>query len=123
MDSPDDLPASFRAALRQRGASLAILECAVDPEVVAAHTEARLRAERRLGEILGEVRERSLRDRDVSAFGTLLAEHGVSRDQADRWQRLALMPADEFARKIVKRVAVAVAGLANVAPARTEVME
>jgi hypothetical protein len=76
--SHDDLAAAFRAALRQRGASLAILETAVDATMVALHTEARLRAERRLGEILSEVRERSLRDGDITALRALLAEHGVA---------------------------------------------
>jgi hypothetical protein len=114
----DDLPEAFRAAIRQRGASLAILECAVAPEVVAEHTEGRLRAERLAGEILTEAIKAALRAGDISAFTRLRAEHGVTRTQASRWQSLACMTADEFERKVVKRVALAVAGMTNAAPAR-----
>jgi hypothetical protein len=117
--SHDDLAASFRAALRQRGHALAVLECATDGQVVADMTGLRLRAERRLGEVMLEMVMR----RDTAAIGRLRIENEISRDAASRWQRLGAMDADEFERKVVKRAAIAVAGLAASAPARAEVME
>jgi hypothetical protein len=117
--SHDDLPASFRAAVRQRGHALAALETAVDPTMVADMTGLRLRAERRAGEVMLELVRRG----DTAAVKRLLVENIISRDAAGRWQRLGAMDADEFERKVTKRVALAVAGLTNAAPARAEVME
>ena len=77
---------------------------------VAQQSEARLRAERRAGAVLNEVLEAGVRQGATAAFAELLKPHGVTRHQADRWQRLAYLPLDAFERKIVKRVALAVAG-------------
>jgi hypothetical protein len=119
MSHNENLPAAFRAALRQRGHALAALETAVEPTMVADMTALRLRAKRRAGEVLLDM----VRTGDTAAIRRLLVKNEVSRDAAGRWQRLAAMDANEFERKIVKRVAVSVAGLASSAPARAQVME
>jgi hypothetical protein len=100
-------------ALRQRAAALAILECAVTREMVAQQSELRLRAERRAGLVLKAALEAAVRQRDLAAFELLLDAHGISRHQASRWQGLACLTADMFERKVVKRVAIAVAGMTN----------
>ena len=57
----------------------------------------KLEAERKAGQILGEMRETGrLRDgrpngNDASAFGGPLAELGISAIQSSRWQRVALL--------------------------------
>jgi hypothetical protein len=114
-----DLP----EALRQREAALAILECAVTRETVAQWSEVRLRAERRAGEVLNEVIEAGMRQSDTTAFANLLDAHGVRRRQASRWQSLAYMPPDVFERAVVKRIAIATAGMTFDTSARGDMAE
>jgi hypothetical protein len=98
-------------AMRQRSSALAILECATIPEVIAEQTEVRLRAERRADQALLEQLEAALQAGD--SFFRKLNDQGITRTQYDRWTKLALMPNDQFSRKITKRTALAVAGMTN----------
>lgn len=67
-------------------------------------TEARLRIERRLGELLAVMPKNPGGDpvtsRDRGVTPPTLEQLGISRMQAHRWQQLAALPAEEFDRYI-----------------------
>lgn len=65
--------------------------------------EIRLRAERRAGELLREMKERGERDpggrgpRKVeSSRATQLPDLGITRDQSRKWQKIAAVPEEHF---------------------------
>jgi hypothetical protein len=72
--------------------------------------EIRLRAERRAGELLREMKQRSERhngrggdQKSVSRASTLkLPDLGITRDQSSQWQKLADIPEREFEAEISK---------------------
>jgi hypothetical protein len=115
----DDPAASFRATVRQRGHALAVLECSVDPQAIAAMQALRMGAERRAGEVMLDL----FRQGDTASVRRLLVENGISRDLAGRWQNLATLDPEAFERKVVKRAGLAIAGKTNDAPARAQVVE
>lgn len=67
-------------------------------KIVNAAVEAKIRTERKAGEILSTM---NLRGGDRKSKGhdapLMLADIGVTKDQSKRWQRLAAIPDDEFA--------------------------
>lgn len=81
----------IRAWARQRDSSL---------EMQNGAAELKLRAERRLGELLAvTVRHEGGRPRGngdtMQPFSTL-ADHGVSKEQSSRWQQIAAVPEERF---------------------------
>jgi N6-adenosine-specific RNA methylase IME4 len=115
---------------------------AKDPELIAQATEVRLRAERRLGEIMEEMREAG--ELAVGTRGQLvgpgiigggadappiptLADQGIDKSLAKRARVAAAMLEKEFEKKIAKTVAVAVASTEGtkevIAAARAEAHE
>jgi len=94
---------------------------AKDTELIDHATEIRLRAERRAGELLTEMKERGERNaggkqnlRPGSRKATpgkepKLSDLGISKTQSSKWQKLAAMPDAEFETKVdtAKKTAVA----------------
>ena len=81
---------------------------AKDTTLITQATEIRMRAERRAGELLVEMRERGER-RDHSqrsrgetsdALPPKLADLGVTKTQSSRWQKLAALPEEEREQRI-----------------------
>lgn len=81
---------------------------AKDNELIDLATDIRLRAEKRAGELLGEMEETKTRARRGQGQGKgraatplpKLADLGVTKTQSSRWQRLAAMPEKEFEAKV-----------------------
>jgi hypothetical protein len=84
---------------------------AQDRDLITWATEIKLRAERRVGELLWETAKTEQRqtaakgrpekassrgDASVPTLKTL----GITRDQSSDWQRLAALPAPEFERRL-----------------------
>ena len=80
---------------------------AKDTTLITQATEIRMRAERRVGELLIEMAERKEREtkggdrRSKLQAATLivvpkLADLGINKTQSSRWQKLAALPADRF---------------------------
>jgi hypothetical protein len=74
---------------------------AKDPEFLQIATELRLRAGRRVGELLQEMAKRGERDpggrgRVELRPATQLADLGVTKSQSSRWQKLANLPEPAF---------------------------
>jgi hypothetical protein len=74
-------------------------------EAQNAAAELKLRAERRLGELLAKTEERAkkgrpgtkmLHDATFSGAPPKLAELGIERTQSHRWQKLACVPEEQF---------------------------
>jgi len=84
-----------------------------DHTLIVQATDIKLRAERRVGELLREMRERGERmsSKDTLARGSsvqprelpTLEDLGVSKTQSSRWQEFAAMPAETFEREVVAR--------------------
>jgi N6-adenosine-specific RNA methylase IME4 len=92
---------------------LANAEQAKDTTLIIHATEIRMRAERRAGELLAEMKERGERETQggnrgnqhreaKSQHATLpkLADLGVSKAQSSRWQQLAALDAASFESKV-----------------------
>ncbi len=67
--------------------------------------EIRIRAERRTGELLIEMKDNGQRDaggrgRIESRDTTQLKDFGISRNQSSKWQQLAAVPAEDFERAV-----------------------
>jgi N6-adenosine-specific RNA methylase IME4 len=79
---------------------------AKDTELISYATDIRLRAERRAGELLREMRQRGERHEQgqgvKSRAATLpkLADFGVSKSQSSRWQRLVDLDEEKFEAKV-----------------------
>lgn len=64
--------------------------------------EIRLRAERRAGEMLREMKDNGQRQKraqpskDLTSRATTLSELGITRDQSSKWQALAEVPEEQF---------------------------
>jgi hypothetical protein len=114
------MPDELAEAPRRRSSALAILEVATIREVIAEQTEVRLRAEQRARHVLTKMildwaesivgARRKERVTQGPTFSAMLRGRGISHLQAARWLRLAAVPEGRFSRKVVKRVALAVAG-------------
>jgi N6-adenosine-specific RNA methylase IME4 len=93
---------------------------AKDTELIAHATEIRLRAERRAGELLAQMKARGERqkagDQTLKRNGSVaaplapkLADLGVTKKQSANWQKLAALPEETFEQKIARHVATTVA--------------
>ena len=77
-------------------------EQAKNTEAERKATEIRLRAERRAGEILEDMKETGQRRGSGGDYitsspqATMLSDLGISRDQAPKWQQLAAIPNHQF---------------------------
>jgi len=94
-------------------------EQARDSHLIEMATEIRLRAERRAGQMLADMRERGEREgggrpekrshgATVFASPTTLSEIGVTKTQSSRWQQLARLDDEAFEKRaaVAKRAAV-----------------
>jgi hypothetical protein len=77
---------------------------AQDTSLIVQASEIRMRAERRAGELLLEMKERGERDpggkgKIESRPATQLRDLGVSKTQSSRWQKLAALPEEKFEQK------------------------
>ena len=97
---------------------------AKDTTLITQATELRMRAERRIGELIAEQRKAGMLAKGTRGAGRptkggsrknppkdlpALAEQGVGKALADRARKAAAMPAGEFDRQVAKTVQVAVA--------------
>ncbi len=78
---------------------------AKDGELIGYATEIRMRAERRAGELLAEMKEKGERrgehnEKTSSTPQPVLSDLGVSKTQSSRWQKLAATPDVEFEAKV-----------------------
>jgi N6-adenosine-specific RNA methylase IME4 len=78
---------------------------AQDTSLIVQATEIRMRAERRAGELLTEMRERGERDpggrgRIELRPATQLKSLGVNKTQSSRWQKLAALDDEQFETKV-----------------------
>ena len=95
---------------------------AKDTQLIDCAIDIRLRAERRAGELLIEMKEHGEREtrggdrRTKSRTATLipkLADIGVTKTQSARWQKLATVPKEQFEAKVAKHRKIAVAACEN----------
>jgi len=95
---------------------------AQDTQLIDCAIDIRLRAERRAGELLIEMKEHGEREtkggdrRTKSRAATLipkLADIGVTKTQSSRWQRLATVPKEQFEARVAKHRKIAVAACEN----------
>jgi N6-adenosine-specific RNA methylase IME4 len=96
---------------------------AQDVELINNATEIRKRAERRVGEILAEMKAKGERSKPGDAGGgtdgvgvrpsvnPTLKDIGVTKTQSARWQQLAAMPADKFEQHVATSKKQAAASL------------
>lgn len=78
---------------------------ALDPEMIRDATEIRLRAERRAGEVLREMKVEGLRrstgvSRSNAPLPPDLAKLGIGKMQSSRWQRLSELAQEDFERRL-----------------------
>jgi hypothetical protein len=75
-----------------------------DTELIDIASEIKLRAERRAGEMLKEMREQDARQKpgggyqtsNATMFAPALKDLGISRDESSQWQRVAEVPEKAF---------------------------
>jgi len=101
-------------ALRDKAKALEVYaQQAQNFEAERKACEIRIRAERRAGELLREMKEQGLRQRAgdnagayrgqttrLSSSTTTLSDLGITRDQSSKWQHLASVPEEEFERAV-----------------------
>jgi N6-adenosine-specific RNA methylase IME4 len=89
---------------------------AKDGELIKHATEIRMRAERRAGELLAEMKERGERDDGrrnrnpvLKSQGATpkLSDLGISKTQSSRWQALAALEPDKFETRVEQAAATA----------------
>lgn len=86
-------------------AMLAYGKQAKDTELIWFATDIKIRAERRAGQLLAEMKLNGERDpggrgRIESRPSTQLADFGISKDQSSRWQKLAAVPEKKFEQAV-----------------------
>jgi hypothetical protein len=95
---------------------------AKDIKLIEYATDIRLRAERRAGVLLREMKDtgareagkggdRKSRSRPATVIPPKLSDLGVSKTQSSRWQKLAELTEDDFDEKVVRAVGKAVTAL------------
>jgi len=87
-------------------------EQAKDRQLIEDATEIRLRAERRAGQMLAEMKERGERQKPGDASGEAdtraarvspkpkLSDLGITHDQSSKWQKLAALPEEKFEERV-----------------------
>jgi protein gp37 len=85
---------------------------AQDPTMITQATDIRMRAERKAGEILAEMKANKqrhagkgqprevLRSQRATVSEPKLSDLGVTKTQSSRWQKLAVLPEDQFEAKV-----------------------
>jgi len=102
---------------------------AKDCELVGFATEMRKRAERRIGELMGDLREAGKLKQGGPKVrsGPLLADLGIDKHLADRARKAAAMTAKQFERWVLRAVNMALAAVQGktdvIRAARAEAME
>jgi N6-adenosine-specific RNA methylase IME4 len=102
------------AAIRDRAIAMqTYARMAKDSELIDKATDIRLRAERRAGEMLTEMRETGQRAKGGESGRrelqpVTLGDLGVTKMESSRWQRIAAMPELQFEQRVadVKREAI-----------------
>ena len=95
---------------------------ALNMEAERKASEIRIRAERKAGELLKEMKQNGQRVNEAGSNGGVAASDtptlstlGVTRDQSSKWQKLADIPAEEFEAELAKPgPALSTEGLINI---------
>lgn len=93
-------------ALRDKARALEVYaQQALNREAERQAASIRIRAERRAGELLRDMKETGQRDaggrgKIGSRDTTQLADLGITKDQSSKWQQLAAVPTEEFERAV-----------------------
>jgi len=82
---------------------------ALNTEAERKACEIRIRAERKAGELLREMKENGMRriaadgrPKEKASDAPTLTDLGITRDQSSQWQRLAAIPAEEFEAEMLE---------------------
>jgi N6-adenosine-specific RNA methylase IME4 len=116
------------AAIRDRAIAMqTYARMAKDSELIDKATDIRLRAERRAGEMLTEMRETGQRDRGYgdrksgSQDATpKLSDLGVTKTDSSRWQKIAAMSESRFEQKVADAKREAIRWVETTAAERAE---
>lgn len=114
MTSADDVMGARAWAIRLQAE---VKAQRLSDEAARAAAELKLRAERRLGEMLAEVVQHG---GNASSRGANLDDLGINKDESSRWQKLARVPRHDFesyfATAAAERLEVTQAGALRLAP-------
>jgi N6-adenosine-specific RNA methylase IME4 len=118
------------ASIRDRAIAMqTYARMAKDSDLIDKATDIRLRAERRAGEMLAEMRETGQRDDGrgnrnpvlkSQAATPKLVDLGVTKTESSRWQKIAAMPEPEFEQRVAVAKREAVRSVEATTAERTE---
>jgi N6-adenosine-specific RNA methylase IME4 len=114
------------AAIRDRAVAMqTYARMAKDSELIDKATDIRLRAERRAGEMLVEMRETGQRAKGGESGRrelqpATLGDLGVTKTESSRWQKIAAMPEREFENRVTDAKREAIRSVEATAAERNE---